>query len=432
MPEGYRIEYAPSSRAGCSNYECKNGKLKISKGSLRWGVLIEQNERPMLIWRHWGCVTPAVLAKWKEFIGSDTGAIDGFEELSAADQAIVTRVLDQGHVDDEDWNGVSAMPGSNDLDPELNRPGKSGFRVKKRKTSGEDNSGEDEEPKPKRGRGRPKKNEALKVDNEEDSEVDTPSKKIGGRPKKDSIANDEKSDAAYDDGQDMEDVKPAAKKGRGRPKKAAVIETAPSDTGELKAVDQSNVEMEDEQPAPKKGRGRGRPKKTVSSDADERKAVDEADTKPKAVDQSGVEMADQQPAPKKGRGRPRKAVNVADEGAENVKPAAPKRGRGRPKKTTPAAPTTPEPATTTPEADEGENAEAQASPEVVVTQPKKRGRPKKTAPIVDADGGNEAEHVAKPKANASRKRVPVEEAGAEAPGKLARDRRAARRSAAEA
>ena len=57
-----------------------------------------------------GCVTPTVLHNWKELAGDDMEMIDGYSELPAVVQVKVKRALDQGHVDDEDWNGVRRSP----------------------------------------------------------------------------------------------------------------------------------------------------------------------------------------------------------------------------------------------------------------------------------------------------------------------------------
>lgn len=54
-----------------------------------------------------GCVTPKVLSNWKEASGMDPELIDGYEELPESAQEKVKRALEQCHVDDEDWNGVS-------------------------------------------------------------------------------------------------------------------------------------------------------------------------------------------------------------------------------------------------------------------------------------------------------------------------------------
>lgn len=39
----------------------------------------------------------------------DMDLVDGFEELPDEAKEKVKRALEQGHVDDEDWNGVSAL-----------------------------------------------------------------------------------------------------------------------------------------------------------------------------------------------------------------------------------------------------------------------------------------------------------------------------------
>lgn len=36
----------------------------------------------------------------------ETGEIDGFDELSKENQEKVLKAAEQGHVEDEDWNGV--------------------------------------------------------------------------------------------------------------------------------------------------------------------------------------------------------------------------------------------------------------------------------------------------------------------------------------
>jgi hypothetical protein len=35
--------------------------------------------------------------------------LDGWEDLSDEHQSKITKALDRGHVEDEEWNGVSAM-----------------------------------------------------------------------------------------------------------------------------------------------------------------------------------------------------------------------------------------------------------------------------------------------------------------------------------
>ena len=58
-----------------------------------------------------GCVTPKIIANMIETVGEegerDWSALDGYDELPEDLQEKVRRALLQGHVDDEDWKGVS-------------------------------------------------------------------------------------------------------------------------------------------------------------------------------------------------------------------------------------------------------------------------------------------------------------------------------------
>ena len=53
-----------------------------------------------------GCVTPTVIHNWIETTGGDMDLVDGFEELPEDAQEKLRRTFEQGHVDDDDWNGV--------------------------------------------------------------------------------------------------------------------------------------------------------------------------------------------------------------------------------------------------------------------------------------------------------------------------------------
>ncbi|KAI5296506.1 hypothetical protein KEM52_001350 [Ascosphaera acerosa] len=135
----YRVEEASTGRAGCKNKECLDGKVKIAKGELRLGSWIEAGTFQSWAWKHWyvGCVTPRQIASIRETLGDslDMDLLDGYEELSEENQEKVCLAIDNGHVDDDDWKG----------DPELNRPGKSGFRVRKKKARpGPEDKDEDE------------------------------------------------------------------------------------------------------------------------------------------------------------------------------------------------------------------------------------------------------------------------------------------------
>ena len=59
--------------------------------------------------RNRGCVTPYVLHNWWEAAEHDFELIDGLDVMPADAQEKVKRALEQGHVDDDDWNGVSLI-----------------------------------------------------------------------------------------------------------------------------------------------------------------------------------------------------------------------------------------------------------------------------------------------------------------------------------
>lgn len=61
-----------------------------------------------------GCVTPAQIANWQEATadgegGYDTELIDGFDEVPEDAQNKIILALNDGHVADEDWKGVSLI-----------------------------------------------------------------------------------------------------------------------------------------------------------------------------------------------------------------------------------------------------------------------------------------------------------------------------------
>lgn len=69
--------------------------------------------------------------------------VDGYDELPDHFQPKIMRALQQGHVDDEDWNGVGEYSSSHELlltlrqDVEANRPGHKGMRLKASKSKAE-------------------------------------------------------------------------------------------------------------------------------------------------------------------------------------------------------------------------------------------------------------------------------------------------------
>ena len=54
-----------------------------------------------------GCVTPKQVENLKESIENNVDLFDGYDELPENIQEKMRRALEQGHVDDEDWKGVS-------------------------------------------------------------------------------------------------------------------------------------------------------------------------------------------------------------------------------------------------------------------------------------------------------------------------------------
>lgn len=53
-----------------------------------------------------GCVTPKQIINLKTTTGGDATELDGYDELPEGFQTKVKEAIVNGHVDDEDWNGV--------------------------------------------------------------------------------------------------------------------------------------------------------------------------------------------------------------------------------------------------------------------------------------------------------------------------------------
>lgn len=60
-----------------------------------------------------GCVTPKQIDNLIESSGGDTDMVDGFDELPDEYQEKIKYALENGHVHDEDWNGVSSSKAPN-------------------------------------------------------------------------------------------------------------------------------------------------------------------------------------------------------------------------------------------------------------------------------------------------------------------------------
>ncbi|KAL8724642.1 MAG: hypothetical protein Q9166_007832 [cf. Caloplaca sp. 2 TL-2023] len=159
----YRVELAASNRAICKNTECKNGKVKIGKNELRFGVWVDYGEdRQGWAWRHWGCVTPAQLASLQDKLEGDVDMLDGYEEIPDDCQEKVKRAVENGHVDDEDWKG-QAEGQEGQSSPAKSAPKK---RRRAKKEDLEDDN--DEEPARKRNKAPAKKGKMIKNEVEGD------------------------------------------------------------------------------------------------------------------------------------------------------------------------------------------------------------------------------------------------------------------------
>lgn len=254
----YRVEISGNSRAACQNAKCKDGD-KIQKGEIRQGVMVKIKEHESMRWRHWGCVTPTVLKNWWEAAGEDLTMVDGYEELPEDAQEKVRKALEEGHVDDDDWNGDEDMNRYNPGNPRQGMYSTESKSKKAKKGDVEDDAvekkpakkrgrkpadvGQDEKPA-KKARGKKAKDEAA----DEDEPAPPPAKK--GRPKKakaevedddvapvaDKKTKGKKSKSAVtvqdSDDEPIQPAKPAAK--RGRPKKAPANEDE-ADAAEPKA-----------------------------------------------------------------------------------------------------------------------------------------------------------------------------------------------------
>ncbi|KAB8230494.1 hypothetical protein ETB97_012516 [Aspergillus alliaceus] len=266
MPS-YRLEQATTGRAGCQNKECKDQKVKIAKGELRLGSWVDSERIQAFFWRHWGCVTPKIITSLKEIVENegekDYDQLDGFEDLDPENQEKIKKALEQGHVDDAEWNG----------DVEMNRPGKSGFRVrgsKKKAASAEDSEAEEKSPEPK-------------------------TKKRGRQSTK-------------DEGKDEAPETPEAKK----PKQGTRSKHTPSDGD--KATKEETDDDTSAQIKPKKAR-KGRPSKTDTEEKEFSKAPAKTAAKPSARRQRKTAVADdeaerveEKPVEKPKRGRKGKSI----------------------------------------------------------------------------------------------------------------------------
>ncbi|PWY66560.1 zf-PARP-domain-containing protein [Aspergillus eucalypticola CBS 122712] len=293
----YRLEQASTGRAGCKNKECKDQGIKILKGELRHGSWVDTERFQSYFWRHWGCVTPKIIANMVETVGEegerDWSALDGYDELPEDLQEKVRTAIEQGHVDDEDWKG----------DVELNRPGKTGFRKR-----------------------------VTKKDNDETQEESTP-KKATPQSKKRARAEPKEESGSEAEAEDTKE-KPKTKKATPQTKKRARAE--PKKEAESDAEEEATKET----PKTKKATPQTKKRTKAGAEADADEAKETPKTKkprknsaaskqaPVEDDESDAPLVETNKKPAATKGRRGKAAAAAAPAAEE--PAATRPTRGRP------------------------------------------------------------------------------------------------------
>ncbi|KAI6157534.1 SNF2 family N-terminal domain-containing protein [Pisolithus tinctorius] len=97
MP-GHVIDYSKSSLSVCKGPSPCTGS-SIAVGSLRYGTLVPSEFGEIVIWRHWGCVTPDIL---RILATVDLNSVTGFNSLRPEDQGKVRRAIADRRVDPVD------------------------------------------------------------------------------------------------------------------------------------------------------------------------------------------------------------------------------------------------------------------------------------------------------------------------------------------
>ncbi|KAI6135693.1 SNF2 family N-terminal domain-containing protein [Pisolithus croceorrhizus] len=97
MP-GHAIDYSKSSLSVCKGPSPCSGS-PIAVGSLRYGQLVPSEFGEIVVWRHWGCVTPDIL---RVLATVDLKTVTGFNTLRPEDQGKVNRAIALGRVDPAD------------------------------------------------------------------------------------------------------------------------------------------------------------------------------------------------------------------------------------------------------------------------------------------------------------------------------------------
>ncbi|KAF2871417.1 hypothetical protein BDV95DRAFT_462473, partial [Massariosphaeria phaeospora] len=101
-------EHSVTNKAGCQQVACKRAGVKIAKGELRWGtnVFFEPDQKYIIQWRHWGCVTPQQLRAVKQLVSDKVEDIPGYGRISTESQEQVRQAFEEGRVPDKDFKDV--------------------------------------------------------------------------------------------------------------------------------------------------------------------------------------------------------------------------------------------------------------------------------------------------------------------------------------
>ncbi|TFK54077.1 hypothetical protein OE88DRAFT_1695204 [Heliocybe sulcata] len=122
---GHLIEYSKSSRAKCHGPPpCKGSN--IDAGVLRYGRVLKTDYGDTVEWRHWGCVTPAILAELAILPVDD---VPGLKSLRIEDQHRIRRAVATRRIDPAD------IPASAKPPPTHAGPSAGGPSQKKRKAA---------------------------------------------------------------------------------------------------------------------------------------------------------------------------------------------------------------------------------------------------------------------------------------------------------
>ena len=141
----------PNRRATFRHLCYDPGKWQPSPLNVR--LLTFAQEHQSWRWKHWlttlsyifksvilimtrGCVTPQQVSNLKASTEGDPARyLDGYEDLDEHEQAKIAKAIEDGHVADDDWNGVSPVDRRCNItadigkDVEMNREGQKGFRT---------------------------------------------------------------------------------------------------------------------------------------------------------------------------------------------------------------------------------------------------------------------------------------------------------------